>query len=79
MKKAEKKSEPAMPAVDPKWETEDDMRTMMRMEEIKASPDRLKRLHAHAKKHAKIMTSISDLKAKYAEMVKPGKKVDGDE
>lgn len=63
MKKAKLKSE--VPDMDDSWRAEDDLRTLMRAEEIKADPERIKKVHKHTKHHTKVIKSISDLKDTY--------------
>ena len=60
MKKKSKKLE--APVISDQYQAEDDMRTLMRAEEIKSDPERLSRLHKHGKKHMGVIKSIKQLK-----------------
>ena len=72
-----KKKEAAMPMVDDKWQAEDDLRTLMRAEEIKANPERMKAVHKLTGKHKKAIRSIEDLKAAAADYAED--KIEGKE
>lgn len=58
-----KKKEMAMPAIDDSFKAEDDLRTLMRSEEIKADAKRMGAVHKLTKKHKRAIRSIDDLKA----------------
>ncbi len=60
VKEAELTASPVKPDSD--WQAEDDFRTLMRAEEVKQDPERLKRAMKCAKKQAKAIRSIQDLK-----------------
>lgn len=64
MKKA--KSE-VMPATDDKWKAESDFDTLLRAEEVRTDPARLKRAIAAGKPKAKAIRSLDQLQAKIQE------------
>lgn len=69
MKKKAKATEASLPKMDDDWQSEDDMKTLMRAEEIKADSERLKKVHKRAGRHKKALTSIQDIKDAYAAKV----------
>ena len=50
---------PSTPMTDQDWQAEDDMRTLMRAAEVKASPERVARAKAHASQKAKEMAKVA--------------------
>lgn len=46
------------PVSDPKWQAEDDVRTLERAEEVESDPGRMKRAAVVAKEKAKAMNSV---------------------
>lgn len=49
----------ARPSIDKQFQAEDDMRTLRRAEEVKASPTRMKAARSEAKKEVKTLTKVA--------------------
>lgn len=49
----------ARPSIDKQFQAEDDMRTLRRAEEVKASPTRMKAAQQEAKKEVQALTKVS--------------------